>query len=403
LFPTVWRCPPCGRRAERRRHGADTGRSIARLATARHRPRGASIIPTQCTIWISPSRASRCAWPTWMWRRPRRRTTKPSCCCTAKAFPGDYWAHTITTLIGQGYRVVVPDQIGFGKSSKPDIRYHFDLLARNTKMLLDSLGVTRAAIVGHSFGGMLSVYFARDYPEMTAVLALENPIGLEDYRSVIPPQSVEALIKTEMAQTPQSYRAFMAAFFVGWPVAAQHYVDIFSRVKQSPDYPRWARASALTYDMIFNEPIRHEYHLLKMPVLLVIGQSDRSVFLPPLRLARRDQAARQLAGARPRSAQGSSRRQAGRNRRIRSRLAHRKAGRIRCCPHGVPDDPVSLKRLRNNHRGRYRQQSARRRQRARSHARDQHQRAARSGEGDTGVVPGREPHRRLCRCYAADR
>jgi len=174
--------------------------------------------------------------------------------------------------------VVVPDQIGFGKSSKPDIRYHFDLLARNTKMLLDSLGVTRAAIVGHSFGGMLSVYFARDYPETTAVLALENPIGLEDYRSAIPPQPVEALIKTEMAQTPQSYRAFMAAFFVGWPVAAQHYVDIFSRVLQSPDYPRWAGASALTYDMIFNEPIRHEYHLLKMPVLLVIGQSDRSVF-----------------------------------------------------------------------------------------------------------------------------
>jgi pimeloyl-ACP methyl ester carboxylesterase len=195
-----------------------------------------------------------------------------------KSFSGDYWAHTIATLTGQGYRVVVPDQIGFGKSSKPDIRYHFDLLARNTKMLLDSLGVTRAAIVGHSFGGMLSVYFARDYPETTAVLALENPIGLEDYRSAIPPQPVEALIETEMAQTPQSYRAFMAAFFVGWPVAAQHYVDIFSRVLQSPDYPRWARASALTYDMIFNEPIRHEYHLLKMPVLLVIGQSDRSVF-----------------------------------------------------------------------------------------------------------------------------
>jgi len=30
--------------------------------------------------------------------------------------------------------------------------------------------------------------------------------------------------------------------------------------------------------MIFNEPIRHEYRLLKMPVLLVIGQGDRSVF-----------------------------------------------------------------------------------------------------------------------------
>ena len=47
---------------------------------------------------------------------------------------------------------------------------------------------------------------------------------------------------------------------------------------QSPEYPRWARATALTYDMDFNEPIRHEYRLLKMPVLLVIGQNGRSVF-----------------------------------------------------------------------------------------------------------------------------
>jgi pimeloyl-ACP methyl ester carboxylesterase len=195
-----------------------------------------------------------------------------------KSFSGDYWSHTIATLTGQGYRVIAPDQIGFGKSSKPDIRYHFDILARNTKTLLDSLGVTKAAIVGHSFGGMLAVYFARNYPETTQVLALENPIGLEDYRSAIPPQPIETLIKTEMSQTPQSFRAFMAAFFVGWPPVAQHYTEIFSRVLQSPEYPRWARVSALTYDMIFNEPIRHEYRLLKMPVLLVIGQGDRSVF-----------------------------------------------------------------------------------------------------------------------------
>jgi pimeloyl-ACP methyl ester carboxylesterase len=195
-----------------------------------------------------------------------------------KSFSGDYWARAIAMLAGKGYRVVVPDQIGFGKSAKPDIRYSFDLLARNTKILLDSLGVTRAAIVGHSFGGMLAVYFARDYPQTTAVLILENPIGLEDYRSAIPPQPIETLFKTEMAQTPESYHTFMQAFFVGWPPTAQHYVDIFSRVLLSPEYPRWAMASALTYEMMFEEPDRQEYLLLKMPVLLVIGQSDRSVF-----------------------------------------------------------------------------------------------------------------------------
>jgi pimeloyl-ACP methyl ester carboxylesterase len=195
-----------------------------------------------------------------------------------KGFTGSYWGGVIRLLTGQGYRVVAPDQIGFGKSAKPDIRYSFDLLARNTKTLLDHLGITKAAVLGHSMGGMLAVYFARDYPETTSVLILENPIGLEDYRSVIKPVPLATLFETEMRQTPQSYRAFMHAFFLGWPPTAEHYVDIFSRVLKSPEYPRWAMASALTYQMIFDEPIRQEYRYLQMPVLLIIGQGDHSAF-----------------------------------------------------------------------------------------------------------------------------
>jgi pimeloyl-ACP methyl ester carboxylesterase len=195
-----------------------------------------------------------------------------------KSFMGDYWGPTIKMLTAKGYRVVAPDQLGFGKSSKPDIRYSFDLLAANTKALLDHLGVKEAAIVGHSFGGMLATFFARDYPDVTKVLALENPIGLEDYRSAIPPQPLETLVKTEMQQTPQSYRTFLKAFFVGWPAEAEHYSNVFAGVLQSPEYPRYAKASALTYQMMYEQPIRHEYHLLKMPTLLIIGQSDRSVF-----------------------------------------------------------------------------------------------------------------------------
>ncbi len=195
-----------------------------------------------------------------------------------KNFTSEYWAQTIRMLAAKGYRVIAPDQIGFGKSAKPAIGYHFDLLAANTKALLDHLGVERAAIVGHSFGGMLAVYFARDYPDMTAVLALEDPLGLEDYRSAIAPPPLDTLFAAEMAQTPETYRTFMHAFFVGWPPIAEHYVDVFARVLRSAEYPRLAMASALTYEMIFDEPIRQEYRLLKMPVLLIIGQSDHSVF-----------------------------------------------------------------------------------------------------------------------------
>ncbi|WP_318836133.1 alpha/beta fold hydrolase, partial [Janibacter melonis] len=72
-----------------------------------------------------------------------------------KNFNGAYWEQTAKDLRQNGYRVIIPDQIGFGKSSKPqNIQYTFQLLAQNTKSLLDSLGVTKAAVLGHSMGGM---------------------------------------------------------------------------------------------------------------------------------------------------------------------------------------------------------------------------------------------------------
>ena len=58
-----------------------------------------------------------------------------------KAFGGYYFENVIEALTDSGYRVVAPDQIGWGKSPKPDIHYSFQLLAANTAALLDHLGV----------------------------------------------------------------------------------------------------------------------------------------------------------------------------------------------------------------------------------------------------------------------
>src|ERR1700712_317119 len=76
-------------------------------------------------------------------------------------FPSSYWAPVIRTLTSAGYRVVVPDQIGFGKSSKPAADLHFDTLARNTIALLDHLGIANAELVAHSLGGMVGVRMTR--------------------------------------------------------------------------------------------------------------------------------------------------------------------------------------------------------------------------------------------------
>jgi pimeloyl-ACP methyl ester carboxylesterase len=92
-----------------------------------------------------------------------------------KNFSGAYWKQTAEALQKNGYRVVIPYQLGFGTSSKPaQIQYSFQLLALNTKNLLDSLHVTKTTVSGHSMGGMLATRFALMFPEITEKLILEK-------------------------------------------------------------------------------------------------------------------------------------------------------------------------------------------------------------------------------------
>lgn len=195
-----------------------------------------------------------------------------------KNFASDYWSPAIAGLLDAGYRVVAPDQLGFGQSSKPDRIYTFEFLAANTALLLDTLGVGKAAVVGNSMGGMLAVHFARHNPHRVTKLILENPLGLENYKPAIPPQANAALIEQEMAQTPESYAKFLHSYFPVWKPGYERFVQAFTRAQAAPDYADVARASAQTYQMIYDGPIVDELPKLAMPVLLVIGQQDRTVF-----------------------------------------------------------------------------------------------------------------------------
>jgi pimeloyl-ACP methyl ester carboxylesterase len=195
-----------------------------------------------------------------------------------KNFASDYWKNAIEGLAKAGYRVVVPDQIGFGKSSKPEMRYSLDLLAGNTVKLLDSLAIDKIVLIGNSMGGALAIRFASLYPSRVSHLILENPIGLEDYHLAIPPQSTEALVKIEMAQTPESYRKFVQSYFPKWRPEFEKYVEPAIRVRMSAEYPRYAKVSALTYQMVYDQPVKYDLPLIKVPTLLVIGQLDRTVF-----------------------------------------------------------------------------------------------------------------------------
>jgi pimeloyl-ACP methyl ester carboxylesterase len=195
-----------------------------------------------------------------------------------KNFYGSYWEGPARELAGRGFRVVIPDQVGFGKSAKPVIHYSFDLLAAGTMKVLDHLNVQRAAVVGHSMGGMLAVRIARNYADRTEKLALENPIGLEDYRFKVPPRETRVAYEEELRNTdPEKIRAFIRRYVVEWkPDVYERFVEVRTRITLGGEYPRWAMSSALTYQMIYQQPVRHEFSLVRVPTLLVIGQADRT-------------------------------------------------------------------------------------------------------------------------------
>jgi len=194
-----------------------------------------------------------------------------------KNFFGAYWKETIAFLSRNGFRVIVPDQLGFGKSSKPDIHYSFHLLAANTKKLLDTLGIKEVAVVGHSMGGMLATRFALMYPEMVSHLILEDPIGLEDYRTFVPYASIEQLYQNELSATEEAIRNYHKNYYVNWKQEYGEYPDVAIRWKTSGEYPRLAMSSALTYLMIYEQPVCYEFSNIKSRTLLVIGQADRTV------------------------------------------------------------------------------------------------------------------------------
>src|SRR6266699_3346332 len=193
-------------------------------------------------------------------------------------FPSSYWAPVIRTLSNAGYRVVVPDQIGFGKSSKPSAELHFDTLARNTIALLDHLQIAKADIVAHSLGGMLGVRVARAYPDRISHLLLTAPIGLEDYRFYVPPTPTERIMENEDRLTADGYRKQLETNYALKlpPDQVTPFIDARFNIKGSADYQRWLRAFVSSAEMIYREPVAHEIPLVSVPTLFIMGADDHN-------------------------------------------------------------------------------------------------------------------------------
>lgn len=206
-----------------------------------------------------------------------------------KNFCGATWQGTIEALTSAGYRVVAPDQVGFCKSSKPP-RYQFSFhqLAANTKALLENLGIKQHVIMGHSMGGMLATRYALLYPRQVEKLVLVNPIGLEDWSAKgVPYRTVDQWYARELKTNAEGIRAYQKnTYYDGeWRPEFDRWVHMQAGMFNGPGRETVAWNSALTFDMVFTQPVYYEFDRLQVPTLMLIGEKDNTAIgkdaLPP--------------------------------------------------------------------------------------------------------------------------
>lgn len=92
---------------------------------------------------------------------------------------GYVWRNFIPPLVAAGYRVIVPDHLGFGRSDKPAIRgyYRIPRHAARLDLLLESLDLNGATVVPQDWGGPIGLAWAARHPERVHSLAILNTLA----------------------------------------------------------------------------------------------------------------------------------------------------------------------------------------------------------------------------------
>jgi pimeloyl-ACP methyl ester carboxylesterase len=193
-------------------------------------------------------------------------------------FGGFYFKGIIDALTKEGFRVITPDQIGYGRSSKPIAPYNFNSQARNTHLILQHEKIEKAMLIGHSMGGMLAARFATQYPKAVERIVIYNPIGLTDGRYARPMTPIDDAYAQNLKTDYQSTRAGLARYVAHDPKAWNQEFETYTRIRYSwtlsADWPRLAMVQALIGQMLYGDPVVYDWAHIQVPTLAFGGAED---------------------------------------------------------------------------------------------------------------------------------
>jgi epoxide hydrolase 4 len=203
------------------------------------------------------------------------------------------WRHQISPLAEVGFRVVVPDQRGYNRSSKPQglKNYQLSCLTDDVLAIADQLGHQRFLLAGHDWGAMVAWHTAITHPDRVARLAILN---------VPHPAVIKRALKRRPQQLLRSW--YMFFFQIPWlPEFLIRFADFQSSKKSlvqssrpgafSPEdleyYAKaWSQLGALTgmvnwYRALLRYPPKVDHGRVTVPTRILWGVHD-SFLLPVL-------------------------------------------------------------------------------------------------------------------------
>ena len=198
---------------------------------------------------------------------------------------GRCWDRVVESL-GAGVRTIVPDVPGFGRSDRPR-SHEAGEIARLMMVLLDELGIDRATVVGHDWGGTFTFRIGLDYPERVHNLVVTN----SPFRKVnllrafhVPLFNIPFLPDT--ALTLMSHRAVPFILHAGSAKKDVFEDDAMREYEEAYSTRERVQSALAFYRVVGRRQLAHMLHLpgkgsvpqstrIAAPTLIVWGMQDR--------------------------------------------------------------------------------------------------------------------------------
>jgi len=197
------------------------------------------------------------------------------------------WQLNIAAL-AEKYHVVVPDQIGFGKSDKPLVNYRIRTYVDFLDQFCKQLKIERASLVGNSMGGWIAAAYTASFPDRVDKLVLVDAAGHA------PPKDFDTRVFYGLNPTTRDgMKVLVAKVFYNKLFLTDAAID-------QAIAARLAAGDGYTINSITESIIRGEDYLddsvktIKRPTLLVWGRQDGLVPVAEGELFKKDIAGSQL-------------------------------------------------------------------------------------------------------------